>query len=100
MRSHGCAFYAGLPLVREHYDLCQLVITVQSDVEQGVFRQLEPAMPAFVAQVGENQFRFPFRQGEGIETERIGGSTCGTTTLKDIGTNQRLGRRSVRSRIR
>ena len=57
MRSHGCAFYAGLPLVREHYDLCQLVITVQSDVEQGVFRQLEPAMPAFVAQVGENQFR-------------------------------------------
>ena len=95
MRSHGCAFYAGLPLVREHYDLCQLVIAVQSDVEQGVFRQLEPAMPAFVAQVGENQFRFPFRQGEGIETERIGGSTCGTTTLKDIGTNQRLGRRSV-----
>lgn len=95
MCSHGCTFYAGFPLVREHYDLCQLVMAVQSDVEQGVFRQPEPAVPAFVAQVGENQFRFPFRQGEGIETERIGGSTCGTTTLKDIGTNQRLGRRSV-----
>ena len=33
MRSHGCAFYAGLPLVREHHDLCQLVIAVQPDVE-------------------------------------------------------------------
>lgn len=33
MRSHGCAFYAGFPLVREYHDLCQLVIAVQPDVE-------------------------------------------------------------------
>ena len=50
---------------------------------------------AGISQIGETQSSFSFRQRDAVETVRIGGSSLMMTTLKNICTNQRFGRRSV-----
>ena len=93
--SHAGGADTGLLLVGEHQDFRQFVVLLQADVEHGVFLQRECAVPRLISQIREIQFYLSFGQGEGIETERIGGSAHMLTTIEDIGSNQRLGRRPV-----
>ena len=49
-----------------------------------------------ITQIGETQFGFSFGQSDAVKTVRIGGCSLILMTLNDVGSNQRLGRRSIR----
>ena len=82
-------------LVRHDDHFLQHVAVFHPDVQQGVTGQGQYVLLAGVTQIGEAQLSFSFRQRNAVETVRIGGGSLMMTTLKNIGTNQRFGRRPV-----
>ena len=93
--THLRGYCSGFSFVGNNDNFFQLRISLHTDIQQSIFGKSEFACFRSIAQIGETQFGFSFRQCDTVKAVRIGGGSLILMTLNDVTANQRLGRRPV-----